>query len=296
MDVKVFEYVVTLAKTKNYTRAARQLYMTPQGLSSAIKRLEGSLGVPLFDAKDDGVALTDYGRIFHRYAQTFVLDHVAMSNELNDLKRKRSGKILLAVTIGLMNSFPRSFAETFNSQSQTGAHVELSRTVFDVACESDLYDRACDFALMNDPIDHSSFSSLPLFRDTMFLCIPQGSPLREKSCLTRDDLRSLQIACLTPHEFKNVRELEQSLMRSAAGCTFLHGDEMIEVLELAASHEAHAITLRPHLGIFEREGFVCTPLTDVVWGFSLAWRSDRSLSPQDEEFLAFMKNCQEFHC
>lgn len=44
MDTKVFRYFIELASVKNYSRAAKTLYISPQGLSSSIKRLEGSIG------------------------------------------------------------------------------------------------------------------------------------------------------------------------------------------------------------------------------------------------------------
>ena len=50
MDTRVFAYVAKLADTGSYARAARELFITKQGLASAIERLERSLNVPLFEA------------------------------------------------------------------------------------------------------------------------------------------------------------------------------------------------------------------------------------------------------
>lgn len=297
MDMKVFEYFVALARTKSYSRAAHELYMTPQGLSSSIRRLESSMGVTLVNTENGQFELTEYGRIFHRYAQTFALDQTSMMNEINDLARRKTGNILVSVTVGLMNSFPRTAIQEFNESSATGAHVMVSRTVFDEACEHSLLERRCDFALMNDPVDHKVFSSLPLFRDNMFLCVPPNSPLAEKGEVSKSDLCGQTIACLTPIEFKNVREYTKLLGCDGTDDTkILPADEMIEVLELAMQNECCAITLRPHIPIFEKEDFVALPITDAFWGFSLAWRADRVLSAADEEFLAAMESHRVMYC
>ena len=47
MDIKVCRYFTTLARTKSYARASRELFLTTQGLSTSIKRLEATMGVPL---------------------------------------------------------------------------------------------------------------------------------------------------------------------------------------------------------------------------------------------------------
>ena len=48
MELHPLLYFVTVARTGNLTRAAQQLRISPPALSSAIRRLEGSLGVSLF--------------------------------------------------------------------------------------------------------------------------------------------------------------------------------------------------------------------------------------------------------
>ncbi|ANE23288.1 hypothetical protein AAY81_09485 [Denitrobacterium detoxificans] len=296
MDMKVFEYFVALARTKSYSRAAHELYITPQGLSSAIKRLESSMGVSLVNPSNGGFELTEYGRIFHRYAQTFVLDQTSMMNEINDLARRKTGNIFVSITVGLMNSFPRNAIQDFNETSTTGAHVMVSRTVFDEACERSLLERRCDFALMNDPVDHKVFSSLPLFRDTMYVCVRPDSPLAQRTELKKCDLAGQTVSCLTPTEFKNVREELRPLEEGESCCTLLYGDEMIEVLELAMQNDCCAITLRPHIPIFAKEDFVAIPITDAFWGFSLAWRADRVLSPADQEFISAMEAHRVMYC
>lgn len=88
MDTRVFAYVAKLADTGSYARAARELFITKQGLASAIERLERSLNVPLFEADHKGVRLTEYGEVFCAFSRAFLDRQKAMSEEIELLRRR----------------------------------------------------------------------------------------------------------------------------------------------------------------------------------------------------------------
>lgn len=209
MDTKVFHYFTELARVKNYSRAAKTLYISPQGLSSSIKRLEGQLGVSLIEADGKGVKLTEYGEIFRKYAQDLSMEVDGMEREIDDLRRHNSGSLKFAVSIGLFNVFPRAAIDDFNDNADTTARIESVKTMLDDDCEQSLFDKTIDFALLNDPIDHSVFSSIPLHKDMMFLWMKKDDELAAKDFLTMDDLMGKTISCLASREFKTSRELSR---------------------------------------------------------------------------------------
>lgn len=45
MDTKIFTYFSAVEQQKNFSRAAQELYLSPQGLNAAMKRLEAELGL-----------------------------------------------------------------------------------------------------------------------------------------------------------------------------------------------------------------------------------------------------------
>ena len=296
MDTKVFHNFTELARVKNYSRAAKTLYISPQGLSSSIKRLEGQLGVSLIEADGKGVKLTEYGEIFRKYAQDLSMEVDGMEREIDDLRRHNSGSLKFAVSIGLFNVFPRAAIDDFNDNADTTARIESVKTMLDDDCEQSLFDKTIDFALLNDPIDHSVFSSIPLHKDMMFLWMKKDDELAAKDFLTMDDLMGKTISCLASREFKTSRGIESILAKSPYNCTILHTDEVVETLEVAMHHHAYALTVRTHAQAFHHEGYLGIPIRNITWGFGVAWRTDRALSPQDEEFLSFLKSYQKFYC
>ena len=68
MTLNQLTYFSALAACENYTKAARQLYISQPSLSYAIANLEKELGCALFTHQGRGVALTEAGHTFQRYA------------------------------------------------------------------------------------------------------------------------------------------------------------------------------------------------------------------------------------
>jgi DNA-binding transcriptional LysR family regulator len=61
MELRQLRYFVALAETGNFHRAAERLNMSQPPLTVAIRKLEASLGTPLFDRGPRGVTLTAAG-------------------------------------------------------------------------------------------------------------------------------------------------------------------------------------------------------------------------------------------
>ena len=68
MNILHMKYAIEVARCGSINKAAEVLLMNQPNLSRAIKELEGSLGVSLFDRSARGMVVTHEGEIFLRYA------------------------------------------------------------------------------------------------------------------------------------------------------------------------------------------------------------------------------------
>ncbi|MBQ4557413.1 MAG: LysR family transcriptional regulator [Clostridia bacterium] len=68
MNLLHMKYAVEVSKTKSISRAAENLYMGQPNLSRAIKELEESLGITIFDRNSKGIEVTEEGEEFLQYA------------------------------------------------------------------------------------------------------------------------------------------------------------------------------------------------------------------------------------
>ena len=71
MTLLQLKYVVTVAAAGTISEAAKQLYMTPPSLTSAIKELENELGINIFKRTNKGILLSAEGEEFLGYARHY---------------------------------------------------------------------------------------------------------------------------------------------------------------------------------------------------------------------------------
>ncbi|MFS2021722.1 LysR family transcriptional regulator, partial [Massilia sp. CT11-108] len=63
---------VRVARTLNFSEAARQIHRTQSSVTEQIQALEADLGVPLFDRSNRRLALTDGGACLLDYADRLI--------------------------------------------------------------------------------------------------------------------------------------------------------------------------------------------------------------------------------
>ncbi len=86
MNFSSMEYFAALARERNFTRAAEQLHITQQSLSTHIAGLEKELGCKLL-IRHVPMELTYAGEVFLRYALSFQQKRTAMLHEFCDISQ-----------------------------------------------------------------------------------------------------------------------------------------------------------------------------------------------------------------
>ena len=82
MHIESLRYFVELARAGSFYRAAKNVYISQQGLNKAVSSLESELGVKLVERANRGVRLTSAGEVFLEHACTLLLEY---SDTLKDL-------------------------------------------------------------------------------------------------------------------------------------------------------------------------------------------------------------------
>lgn len=91
MNLLHLKYAVEIAKTKSISRAAENLYMGQPNLSRAIKELEESLDITIFQRSSKGITITPEGEEFLQYAKK-ILNQVEQVEEIYK-KGKRTNQL-----------------------------------------------------------------------------------------------------------------------------------------------------------------------------------------------------------
>ncbi|MDI6619776.1 MAG: LysR family transcriptional regulator [Clostridiales bacterium] len=102
MNINQLKYVIKLADTKNFTKAAEELYISQPTLSQQVKLLEKEFGVMLFIRnRKKEVTLTEAGNDFVYYAERILSDIDKLQVALGNYCSPNSGKI----RVGLLWTF-----------------------------------------------------------------------------------------------------------------------------------------------------------------------------------------------
>lgn len=78
MNLMHLKYVVEIERTKSISKAAENLFMGQPNLSRAVRELEESLGITIFNRTTKGITLTADGEDFIKYAKDIVsqVEHI----------------------------------------------------------------------------------------------------------------------------------------------------------------------------------------------------------------------------
>lgn len=108
MNILHLKYAVEVAKTKSISKAAENLYMGQPNLSRAIKELEESLGIVIFERNTKGITVTPDGEEFLQYARRII----RQVDEIEELyKNVRTKKQRFSACVPRASYISYAFAE-----------------------------------------------------------------------------------------------------------------------------------------------------------------------------------------
>ncbi|HHX62906.1 MAG TPA: LysR family transcriptional regulator [Epulopiscium sp.] len=148
---KIFSEVV---QYKNFSKAAKSLYMTQPAISQSISQLEGQLGVRLFTRTSRGVLLTSEGELLYEYINSAINLINAGENKIQASKSLNIGDLKIGVGDTISRYFLLSYLEKFHNQYPNIRLKIINRTTLEL-CEM-LKSGEIDIAICNLPIEDNS--------------------------------------------------------------------------------------------------------------------------------------------
>lgn len=187
MEMHQLRYMVAVARTRNFSRAAEECHVSQPSLSQQIQKLEDELGERLFDRLKHEAKLTSHGEAFLPRALK-ILDEVdSAKREASEAKSLLRGTVTVGVlpTIApyllpaVMATFTRKFpgVEIVIQEDTTARLLKLV-----LACE-------IDFAIASLPIRDERLEVRELFSEELLIALPPGHALSHKQTLTARDLK-----------------------------------------------------------------------------------------------------------
>ncbi len=121
MNIIHLKYAVEVAKTKSISKAAENLYMGQPNLSRAIRELEESLGIVIFERTTKGITVTPDGEEFLQYAKRII----RQVDEIEEVYRSaRTKKQRFSVCVPRASYISHAFRE-FSAHIRTDSPADI---------------------------------------------------------------------------------------------------------------------------------------------------------------------------
>ena len=119
-DLRQLQYFVACVETGSFSEAAKVLYTTQSSVSKAMKAMEESMGLLLFERMPKGIVPTAQGRKVYRYACRIIkevndLDHISASGETKWLR----------VSTNPSSWFATQFVSFYNQNYEKNYHCQV---------------------------------------------------------------------------------------------------------------------------------------------------------------------------
>ena len=94
MTITQLNYIITLEKTRNFTKAANLCKVSQPTLSMQIQKLEEELKVKIFDRTKKPIELSEIGIKIINQAKKILIEFKKMDDVLNDKKEVLKGQYI----------------------------------------------------------------------------------------------------------------------------------------------------------------------------------------------------------
>ncbi len=185
MDLSELQVFLTVAKEGSFSRAAERLYRTQPAVSLAIRKLEDSLGQPLFVRGARPVRMTDAGTLLQDYAERLLNLRDEVKKGLMELQGLKRGELSLGVNESSIHALLPALAKF--REVHPGVQVRVHR----------MFSRDIPHEVVNYRLDLGAVSFVPretqlqateILKDELTLVVPPKHVLAKRKEVDVEEL------------------------------------------------------------------------------------------------------------
>ena len=187
-------YLVAVAETLHFRRAAEMTHVTQPTLSGQLRELEEKLGVQLVERSRSRVLLTPTGKAIAARARSVLRD----VQDITDLAKHGQSLLGGTIRLGVLQSLgpyllPHILPELHRRYPKLKLYV---REGVPRALQSGLDEGTLDLLLFPLPVRGADLQSVRLFREPLWIVAPREHQLAGKEHAARSDLKGETVLTL----------------------------------------------------------------------------------------------------
>lgn len=186
MELHQLRYVLAVADTGNFTRAAEAVSVSQPSLSQQIAKLESELDHKLFHRLGRRAVATDAGAILIERARRILFEVENVSHEIHDDPALGS-----EITIGVIQTVaPYILPRLIRRSRNEHPHLQVNTVEgFRGDLIEGVLDGRIDLALIALPYQHPRLAIERIFSEPLMLAVGRKHPLASKRSFSAKDLR-----------------------------------------------------------------------------------------------------------
>jgi LysR family hydrogen peroxide-inducible transcriptional activator len=292
IDLRLLEYFCAVARTASFTRAAEELGMAQPSLSEQIKKLEGSLGAPLFERLSRRIELTPLGEALLPKARALLEEAASLPLILDSLREGVRGDLRIGAIPTILPYFlaPR-LRQFVNAYPEV--NVQLREATTPDLIEQ-IQDGVLDIAILSVPVEGQGLVMSELFREPLSLAVPEDHPLAESVSV---DLRRLATERLLVLKEGHCLRDETLTVCQKARVKFagqFEADQFASIFELIRS--GFGVSIVPEMARQSAQGCRLIPIDQKATRRVGFIRLERHyISRPIEAFVAFLRNAAKLY-
>jgi len=284
MLIRDLSWLLAVAEHEHVTEAAYTLGVTQPTLSRALARMEGELGVRVFERAPHGVHLTPNGELVVAAALDVVGRYDQLVHDLTSALDPDAGVVRLAFLDSIASSLVPRLLHDFHEQAQRVRVLLTQEPGHDIV--DDLASGAADVAITSAH-PAGPYGWHPLQEERLVLVVPRRHRLSDRRRVRLADLADEELVT-TPVGF-GFRTLVDGLLRAAgvSPAISFESQDLATIEGLVAAGLGVALVPEQFAGL---SGTVGIPIASRAARrtIGLTWRTDRALAAPAARFRDFV--------
>lgn len=251
MTLQQLQYIVAVADTGQFIKAARQCHVTQPTLTMMVRKLEDELGVTIFQRKAQPMRPTIEGAELITQARVVLREAGQLKDLVKELRTGTVGTYRIGIIPTLAPYLLPLFLARF-ADEHPGARLAIDERKTSRILKA-LRSGQLDIGILAGSVEGDDLETITLFHEPFLAYLPSGHALLKQKRIARRDLRKAPLWVLSEGHCLRNQALSVCQHPSSAGHdNILYSTGSIETLKRMVS-SGSGMTLVPELSVDDDE-------------------------------------------
>ena len=287
MNIRDLDFFIKVYECRSISIASEKLFISAQGLSNVISRLEQELGCSLFNRDRAGSVPTVCGEAFYKYAVNTKSEYERMITEIEHLSRAEKGVIRIGYSFGVMSGLTMNITQEFQNKYPEYEldFAEMPDKIVEELVLSEKLDIGFAAYVDKDKFEYD------LINESEILFVP----IKDSRFYERESVSVREIAdeplTLRNRNFATTRIMMQEFEKYGADPEImLNTGGILRSLKLRKDGMANTVIIDSVAAQIESDELRTIPFTEELkWPLYIITKKGRGRSKAVDRFISFIK-------